>query len=500
MLKSCENTGANEYTLEIALEAAEFEAAAEKEFTKKRNSIVIPGFRKGKAPRRRVEMHYGKDYFYREALDTLFPAEYEAATADFPHEIVAGPQDFDIRTMGPEGLDLTFVLVTKPEISIEGYKGLAAVRPEAAVSDEEVEADLHKKQQDAAREVPLEGRAAQNGDVAAIDFEGFTDGVPFEGGKGENYNLELGSGQFIPGFEEQIVGHNVGDEFDVNVTFPEDYTESLSGKPAVFKVKLNSLLEKQIPALDNDFAADLGFDTLDELKADIRATLLKSREESAKTAFENDIYEQLAALVKEDVPACMIDESVDRMVDEFKRRLQASGIPFESYLGYLNMTEESLRESYRERAEKDIRIELALEKIAELEAIEIPDEDTEKEIADIAERYKKTVDEVKDLIDRNVLIKEMKRKKAAELVLGAAQVLAPAEDAPAEKPKKAPAKKTAKKKAEEAPAEEAPAEEAPAEEAPAKPKKKAPAKKPAKKTAEEAAPEETAPAEDGAAE
>ena len=472
MLKSAEKTGTNEYTIELAIGAEAFEAAVNKAYNKNKGRITVPGFRKGKAPRALIEKVYGANVFYDDALELAFPDEYEAALTEAKIDAVDNPRDFDIRSIGKEGVELVCKVTVKPVITIDGYKGLSAVREAVEVSDADVDADLKKKQEDNAREITVEDRKSKKGDIAVIDFEGFTDGVAFDGGKGEDYELELGSGSFIPGFEEQVEDHGVGDSFDVNVTFPEEYAEELAGKAAVFKVTLKGLKEKQLPALDDEFAKDVSeFDTLDELKADIKKTLTDSKEASAKSAFENEIYNKLSALVTEEIPACMIDKAVNSMVTEFRYNIEAQGIPYETYLSYFGMNEDGLKESYKERAEKDVKIELALEKIAELENIEIGEADLEAEYAAMAERYKMDVADVKKAIAEDHLTKELKNRKASSLVLDAAV----AEQA--EKPKKkAAAKKPAAKKAEDAPAaEEKPAaKKAPAKKAAAK---KAPAKK-----------------------
>ena len=461
MLKSAEKTGTNEYTLALSIAADAFEAAVNRAYHKNKNRISVPGFRKGKAPRALIEKVYGENVFYDDALDIVFPDEYEAALAEAKIDAVDSPRDFDIQSVGKDGVELTCKVTVKPVIAIEGYKGLTAARPFAEVTDEDVEADLKKKLEDNAREITVEDRKSRKGDIATIDFEGFVDGEAFEGGKGEDYDLELGSGSFIPGFEDQVEDRGVGESFDVNVTFPEEYAEELAGKAAVFKVTLKGLKEKQLPEADDEFAKDVSeFDTLDELKADIRKTLTDSREASAKSAFENGVYDKLAALVTEEIPACMIDKAVNNMIAEFRYNVQAQGIPYETYLSYFGMTEEGMKENYKERAEKDVKIELALEKIAELENLEVSDEDLEKEYASMAERYKMDAADVKKAVAADALTKELKNRKAADFVIENA-VAETEEKAEAKPRKKAPAKKKAAKKADEAPAEEAPAAEEP---------------------------------------
>ena len=468
MLNSAEKTGTNEITLDFSISAEDFAAAVMKAYHKNKNRINVPGFRKGKAPKAIIEKMYGENVFYDDALEIAFPDAYDAAMEEAGYVGVDNPFDFNIQEVGKEGAHIICKVTVKPAIEIDGYKGLSAVKPSAEVTDEEVEADLNKKREDNAREISVEDRAAQNGDIANIDFEGFVDGVAFEGGKGEDHDLELGSGSFIPGFEDQIVGHNVGDEFDVNVTFPEDYAEELAGKAAVFKVKLNEIKIKELPEADDDFAKDVSeFDTLDELKEDIRKTLAESKQASADREFESAIFDKLAALVTAEIPQCMIDRTVDNMLTEFRYSIESQGFPFEQYLSYFGMTEDSVKESYKERAEKEVKTELALEKIAELEGFEITDEEVEAEYAAMAERYRVDLDTVKKAISVDRVKTDLKNRKASDLVkeTAVAEAPKPEEDAGEEKPKKkAPAKKKvpAKKKAE---ADEAAAEEKPAEEA-----------------------------------
>lgn len=449
MLKTAEKTGTNEYTLSFEVDAAAFEAAVNKAFHKQKNNISVPGFRKGKAPRAMIEKMYGANVFYDDAIEIIFPDEYEAAIEAEKLEPVDQPFDFDIAEIGKEGLKFSCKMTVKPVITIEGYKGLTAVKAPTEVTDDEVNAEIDKKRETNAREITVEDRAAADKDIAVIDFEGFVDGVAFEGGKGEDYDLTLGSGTFIPGFEDQIIGKNVGDEFDVNVTFPEEYAEELAGKAAVFKVALKGLKTKELPELDDEFVKDISeFDTVDELKADTRKTLEERKAESSKTGFESDILDKLADLVKDEIPQCMIEKTADNMINEFKYRVESSNIPFEMYLQYLGMTPESLRESYLPRAEKEVKLELALEKIAEIEKFEVSDEELEEEVKKMAERYGVDVDAVKKAIPADSVRKDLLSRKASELVIANA-----AEEA-AEAPKKT--RKSSKKAA--APAEEAPAE------------------------------------------
>ncbi|MBR5423382.1 MAG: trigger factor [Clostridia bacterium] len=430
MLKSAEKTGTNEYTLVVTVSAEDFNAAVNKVYHKQKNSINVPGFRKGKAPRAMIERIYGEGVFYDDAINDCFPAAYDAAVEESGIDPVDQPRDFDLKHVGKDGLEIECKVTVRPEVNVVGYKGIEAEKPDVEVTDEDVEKDLKAKQEANAREISVEDRAAKEGDIATIDFEGFTDGVAFEGGKGEDYDLELGSGSFIPGFEDQIVGHNVGDAFDVNVTFPEEYAEELAGKDAVFKVTVKGIKEKQLPELDDEFVKDVSeFDTLDELRADIRKTLTEQREKSAKSTFENAVYDKLSELVDGEIPDVMYDKAVDNMLSEFRYNIESQGMPFDKYISAIGMTEDSIRNMYRPRAEKDVKIELALAKIAALEGIEATEEDIAAEYDKMAERYGVKAEDVKAAISEERVIAQIKSNKASDLVLEAAVAAAPAEKA-----------------------------------------------------------------------
>ncbi len=421
MLKSAEKTGTNEYTLTITVSAEDFNAAVNKVYNKKKNSLNVPGFRKGKAPRAFIEKIYGEGIFYDDAINEAFPAAYDAALAEGDIHPVDEPRDFDLKQVGKDGLEIECKVTVRPEVNVVGYKGIEAVRPATEVTDEDVEKDLKSKQEANAREITVEDRAAKLGDIATIDFEGFTDGEAFEGGKGEDYDLELGSGSFIPGFEDQIVDHNVGDAFDVNVTFPEEYAEQLAGKEAVFKVTLKGLKEKELPELDDEFVKDVSeFDTMDELKADIRKTLTEQREKSAKSTFENAVYDKLAELVEGEIPDVMFDTAVNNMISEFRYNIESQGMQFDKYLSAIGMSEEGIRAMYRPRAEKDVKIELALQKIAELEEITASEEDIAAEYDKLAGRYGVKAEDVKAAISEERIVNQIRSDKASALVLEAA--------------------------------------------------------------------------------
>ena len=430
MLKSAEKTGTNEYTLLITVEADAFNAAVNKVYQKQKNSINVPGFRKGHAPKAIIEKMYGESVFYDDALEIAFPDAYDKALEEAGIVGIDNPFDFDIKEVGKDGAHIVCKVTVKPEIEIDGYKGLSAVKEAVEVTDEEVDADLERKRNDNAREITVEDRAAENGDIANIDFEGFVDDKAFEGGKGGDHDLELGSGSFIPGFEEQCEGHNVGDKFDVNVTFPEDYAKELAGKAAVFKIALKAIKEKILPDLDDEFVKDISeFDTLDELREDVRKKLAEQKEKSAKSAFETAIFDKLADLVTAEIPEVMIDRAVDNMVSEFRYNVESQGIAFDNYLKMLGMEEENVKTMYRPRAEKEVRTELALEKIAKIEGFEAADEEVEDRYKKTAERYGVEVDYVKKVIDPESVKKDILSAKASELVVNTAVVEEPHEDA-----------------------------------------------------------------------
>lgn len=435
MLISSEKTGTNEYTLKVCVEKEAFEKAVNQVYNKQKNKIEIKGFRKGKAPRNIIEKVYGKDVFYGDAIEEAFPAVYEAAVAEAGITTVSSPRDFDVDFEAANGPEITLKVDVKPEITIEGYKGIEAVKTLKEVTDADVDAALDAEIKKNGREIAVEDRAAEDGDVATIDFEGFVDGVAFDGGKGEDYDLTLGSGSFIPGFEEQVAGHSIGEEFDVNVTFPEQYAEELAGKEAVFKIKLHAIKKIEYPAADDDFAKEVSdFDTIDEYKADLRKTLTEKAENEARTSFENNVYDKLAELVEGEIPESMYDNAVDNMVQEFTYSIAQQGMRAEDYLKQLGMSIDTLKGFYRPRAEKDVKIELALEKIAANEGIEVSDEDVADTYAKYAEQYKIEVEDCKKYFEETALRASLAKEKASKFVVeNAVAVDAPAEEeAPAE--------------------------------------------------------------------
>ena len=438
-----ELTDKNLYELEISVDHDTFEAAVSRVYKKQAGKFTVPGFRKGKAPRSIIEKMYGKGFFYEDAINDILPDAYESAIKEAELNVVGRPE-FDIKSIDENGAVLTVKVYVKPEVEIKDYKGIKATRKVEPVTDEELDAEIATVQNRNSREIEVTDRAAQNGDVATIDFDGYVDGVAFEGGKGENYDLKLGSGSFIPGFEDQVVGKNVGDSFDVNVTFPEDYhAKELAGKPAVFKVTIHKLSAVELPALDDDFAKDVSeFDTLDEYKADLKAKIEKRHETSA----DSDVDEQLSVALMEkleaDIPECMFETETENFVRDYDNRLRMQGLDLKTYFQYTGMTLETLREQMRPQAERQVKLRLALEKIAALEALEATEEDINSEYENIANSYNVPVDQVKASIDATAIAEDMKVKKAMDLVKETAKITKPRKPA-------------AKKKAAEAEAETA---------------------------------------------
>ena len=443
-LKNANKVDTNRVELEIEVDAGRFEAAVNDAYKKNVRKMNIPGFRKGKAPRHLVEKLYGTGVFYEDAVNAVYPSALDEAIKESGYEYVEDKIDFDVTSVGPEGLQFKATITVKPEVELDAYKGLKAEKKAVEVTDADVEEELHKLQDRQSRLVTVEDRAAEMGDTVTFDFEGRVDGELFEGGKAENYTLTLGSGQFIPGFEEQLVGKKADEECDVEVTFPEDYhAAELAGKPAVFHCKMHEIKVKELPELNDDFAKDCSeFDTLDELKADLRKNIEHRREHEAEDAFESELLEQLVAGFKAEVPEAMYEHRVEDSVRDFDYRLQSQGLNLDTYLQYTGMDHDAFRNGFREQAEKQVKIRLALEKIAELENIVPTAEEVEAEFAKMAEQYKMDVEKVKSLIDEKSLSKDLAVGKAMDLVKETAV-------AGETKPKKA-AKSSKSKKADKA--------------------------------------------------
>ena len=412
--------------LVIEVSAEEFEKALQAAYNKQKSKISIPGFRKGKVPRQMVEKMYGPGFFYEDAANLLIPTEYEKAAAECGVEIVSRPV-IDIEQIEKgKAFIFTAEVAVKPEVTLGAYKDIEVAKADVEVSEEEVNAEVDKEREKNARQISVEDRTVENGDMIMLDFEGFVNGVAFDGGKGENYPLTIGSGSFIPGFEEQLVGAEIGKELDVNVTFPEEYqAPELAGKEATFKCKVNEIKVKELPEADDDFAQDVSkFDTLAEYKEDLKAKLAESKAAAAKRAKEDAVIEKIIENAEMEIPEAMIDTQARQLVDEFAQRIQAQGLSFEQYLQFTGMTLDTALEQMKPNAVKRIQSRLVLEAVVKAENIEVSEEDVKAEIAKMAESYKMDADNLAELMsdDEKEQIKmDMAIEKAVELVTEAAK-------------------------------------------------------------------------------
>ncbi len=475
-LRQIEKTGTNEVKLTIAVTAEEFGRAVDAAIREKGKNLTVHGFRKGKAPKALIEKAYGREYFYQDAVNETYGYAYDMAVAE-AKIVPVDRAEIELVECSEEGYTLTATVTVKPEVSVKKYKGIKADKLIATVSDAQIEGELNVMLERNARIIEVEDRPAQNGDQAEIDYEGFKDGVPFEGGKGEHFPLELGSGQFIPGFEDQVCGHNAGDEFDVNVSFPEDYpAEELKGAPVVFKCKLHSIKAKEMPVADDEFAKDVSeFDTIDELKADIKAKLQEKADAQSEADLEEKLVDGILANMEAEIPECMYEARMEDIAADFENRLaRTAGLTLDEYLKYTGADKETFFGGFRPQAERQVKIRLALEAIAKKEKITMTEEEMNEEFKTLAERYEMKEEEVRRIVPVDELTEDLCVEKAIKFVRENAKITEiTAEEAAAKEaaPKK---KRTTKKKTEEAPAEEAPAAEG--EEAPA-PKKRATRKK-----------------------
>lgn len=410
-------------TVELVIEvgAAEFQAAIDKVYNKQKKNIMIPGFRKGKAPRKMVEKMYGAEVFYEDAISEAYPAAYDAALTEAGIESVAWPT-LEVLDVNQDGFSFKATITVKPEATVKKYKGLVVAKPTVRVTAADVKAELKPYIDRASRLVSVE-RKAKKGDTAVIDFEGFKDGVPFEGGKGENYNLELGSGTFIPGFEDQVIGMKAGDEKDLNVTFPEDYNAAdLAGAAVVFKVKVHEIKERQEPTVDDEFAKDVSeFDTLEEFKKDLSDKLRARRQEQADRDYENAVVDQLIENLECDVPEAMIDYRADKMMEEYAQRLQSQGIPMETYMQIMGVSADDLRAQAKESAGRAVRSALALEAVAAAEKIEVTDADVDAEITRLSGEHGMSEEQVRAAVNVEDVRLDLASQKALELVKASAK-------------------------------------------------------------------------------
>lgn len=456
-VKSCEKLEKSRVALTIEVGAEEFEAAVNKAYLKMRGKMNIPGFRPGKAPRKMIESMYGAEVFYEEAVNAILPDAYESAVDEQKLEVVGYPQ-VEIENVGKEGATFKCTVAVYPEVELGQYKGLEAVKAEVKVMAADVNARLKEMADRNSRLVVVE-RAVKKGDTANIDFEGFDQGVAFEGGKGEAFDLEIGSGSFVPGFEDQLIGMKAGEEKDIDITFPENYTPELAGKPVVFHVKVNEVKVKELPAIDDEFAKDVSeFDTLKELKADIKKKMTDERTAAAQRAFEDVLMTKVAEGIKADIPDEMIEMQAHQMLEGFKQQLASQGIPFDQYLKMTNTAEADFRKQAQGPAADQVKMDLAVEAIIKAEGLEASDEDVESEMKSVAEKYGMDLDTVKKYLRPEDVKEQVIREKVVKLVADSAVAVAPAEEkaeleaegevVEKKAAKKAPAKKPAKKDAE----------------------------------------------------
>ena len=480
-VKSCEKLEKSRVALTIETSAEEFEAAVNKAYLKMRGKINVPGFRVGKAPRKIIEKMYGAEVFYEEAVNIILPDAYEAAVKEQELDVVGYPE-VELESCTKDGVVFKCTVAVYPEVKLCQYKGLEAPKAEVKVAAADVNARLKEMADRNSRLVSVD-RAVKKGDTADIDFEGFDNGVAFDGGKGENFDLEIGSGSFVPGFEDQLIGMKAGEEKDIDITFPKDYTPELAGKPVVFHVKVNEVKVKEVPALDDEFAKDVSeFDTLKDLKADIKKKLTAERTEAAQRAFEDVLMAKVAEGVEADVPHEMVDLQAEQMTEGFKQQLAAQGIPFDQYLKMTNTTEADFKSQAYGPAEQQVKMDLAISAIVKAEGLEASDDEVEAEMKKVADKYGMDLDTVKKYLRPEEVKEQVIREKVIKLVADSAVAVAPAE-ALAEEEAEAEAaeeKKPAKKAAARKPA--AKKETADGEEK--KPARKPAAKKAAKKDAE----------------
>jgi trigger factor len=424
-LKKTTEVEKNLYEIEFDVDKETFEAAIEKVYRKEVKKINVPGFRKGKAPRSMIEKMYGKGVFYEDAINEIIPDAYENAIKEADLKVVSRPE-FDIVTIDDNGVVLKAKFFVKPAVELKNYKGIEVDKTVKEVTEEDIAADIDRARQRNSRVVDVTDRAVQDGDIANIDYEGFCDGVAFDGGKAEGYDLSIGSGSFIPGFEEQIIGHNIGEKFDITVTFPTEYhSEDLAGKEAIFKISLNGIKFNELPALDDEFVKDVSeFDTVDEYKADIKAKLEKKNEQDAENAVEAQIIDALVEALEADIPAAMFENEAENFVRDYDSRLRMQGLDLNTYCKYTGQTLESLREQFMPMAQRQVKTRLAIEKIVELEGIDATAEEVDAEYANLATAYGLEADKVKELVEADAIKSDLCVKKAVDFVKANAKVKA----------------------------------------------------------------------------
>ena len=421
-LVSNEKTEQNTVTLKFTIAKDVFDAQTEKVYNRKKNKITIQGFRPGKAPRHMIEKIYGKGVFYEDALNDLLPGEYAEALKESGIKAVAQPE-IDVESIDENGVLVVAKVTVKPEVEIEGYAGIALSKETVKVTEKEVEEELENVRSRQGREIEVTDRPAKNGDTANIDYEGFADGVAFEGGKAEKQDLKLGSNTFIPGFEDQVIGHSVGDEFEIQVTFPTEYhAPELAGKDATFKIKLNGLKYTELPEVDDEFAKDVAeFDTLAEYKADLKAKIQKRKEAEADRVFEGKLADALVEKLEVALPEAMVNAEAENMLRDYDMNLRQNGLDLKTYLKYTGKELNDLREDFKPRAEKQLKLRLALEKIAQKENLSVTEEEIKKEIADLAAAYNMSADDVKAYVAKEDLENDLLSRKAMDLVKSTAK-------------------------------------------------------------------------------
>ncbi len=441
-VKNCEKLEKSKVALTIHVGAEEFEAAVNKAYLKMRGKINVPGFRPGKAPRKIVEKMYGVEVFYEEAVNIILPDAYEAAVAEQKLEVVGYP-DVELEGVSAEGCTFKCTVAVYPEVKLGQYKGLEAPKAEVKVMAADVNARLAELAERNSRLVSVE-RAAKKGDTANIDFEGFDSGVPFDGGKGDNFDLELGSGSFVPGFEDQVIGMKAGEEKDIDITFPEEYTPELAGKPVVFHVKVNEVKVKEVPAMDDEFAKDVSeFDTIKELKADIKKKITEERKTAAQRAFEDALMQKVADNLEADIPDDMVNMQAQNMVDNYKQQLAAQGIPFDQFIKMTGSSEEQFLAEAKVPALGQVKMDLAVAALIKAENLEVSDDEANAEMEKIAGQYGMDLETVKKYLRVEEVKEQVLREKAIKVVADAGVAVAPVEDE--EKPAKKTTKKAAKK-------------------------------------------------------
>lgn len=417
-LKSSNNVETNKHELLLEVTPEELNQAINEVYRRESKRMNVPGFRKGKAPRAFIEKYYGEDVFFQAAVDHLYNPMMNAAIEQSELEVV-GVNSYSIEKISKEeGIEAKLTVTVQPEVKIDGYKGIEVVKESVEPTAEEIDSEIERVRQRNSRVVTVEDRAAEDGDIVVIDFDGYTDGKQFDGGKAENFDLTLGSGQFIPGFEEQVVGHNVDDEFDVKVKFPEDYhAEELKGKDATFKIRLHEIKHRELPDVDDEFVKDVSeFDTLEEYRKDLENSIRTRKEHAAETSTEQQLIKAIVDKVEADVPQMMIDREVDEIINSFDMQLRDQGMNLETYLKYTQGTVEALQEQYRERAEQQVKVRLGLAKIAEQEGLEVTDEEIEAEYKKVADAYGMPIENVKAMVRSKDISKDVANQKAMDLV------------------------------------------------------------------------------------